>query len=240
MSIVALSLSTIDNLLKTFHGYYMDRGDLFQNTYRIHSTRYPNYDYSEDAAYFITICTRDRVPWFGKICNRIMGLSEIGCIVANEWQKTALIRNNVILDYWILMPDHFHAILIINNNLPVETSPLGRLHQTTNPDTRRLGIGNELIVSQHTGNYNVEKRLPRLETPQRGVSTADDEILITWKSGCLGSVVNQFKGACTKRIRDIVPEFTWQPRFYDRIIRNDNEMNEIRDYIITNPNNTNS
>ena len=45
-----------------------------------------------------------------------MGLSDVGCVVAQEWQKTELIRSNVFLDKWIVMPDHVHGIVVINEN----------------------------------------------------------------------------------------------------------------------------
>jgi len=68
-----------------------------------------------------------------------------------------------------------------------------------------------------------------VETPRRGVST--------WKPGTLGSIVNQFKSVCTKRIRSMYAEsgFAWQSRFHDHIIRNDESLRLIREYIRINP-----
>lgn len=71
------------------------------------------------------------------------------------------------------------------------------------------------------------------ETPQRGVSTA---IAKNWKPNSLGSIINQFKSACTKRIwRSGFIDFKWQSRFYDRIIRDENALGKIREYIQRNP-----
>lgn len=68
------------------------------------------------------------------------------------------------------------------------------------------------------------------KTSQRDVSTP------RLVAGSLGAIVNQFKGACTKRIRDAgVTEFGWQPRFYDHIIREEEALNRIRQYIVDNP-----
>jgi putative transposase len=54
--------------------------------------------------------------------------------------------------------------------------------------------------------------------------------------GSLGSIVGQLKSVCTKRIRANVPrDFAWQPRFHDRIIRNETALNSIRRYIAHNP-----
>ena len=93
---------------------------LFQNKYRIKSTRLKNWDYSSPGAYYVTICTKNREPFFGEIVNGKMMLSEIGELVKQEWKKTHEIRNNVELDEYIIMPDHVHGILFIDNS-SVET-----------------------------------------------------------------------------------------------------------------------
>ena len=68
-----------------------------------------------------------------------------------------------------------------------------------------------------------------VETPRRGVST-------TWKSGTLGAIINQYKSVCTKRIRALdYIDFAWQPRFYDHIIWNKKELENIHAYILGNP-----
>jgi putative transposase len=58
-----------------------------------------------------------------------------------------------------------------------------------------------------------------------------------WKSYSIGSIINQFKRICTIKTKSIGLDFSWQPRFYDHIIRSDNELNRIRTYIKNNPNN---
>ena len=93
----------------------------FQNKYSTQSSRIQGYDYAQNGAYFITICTKDKKHFFGKVKAGKMILSEIGKIVDNEWQKTEKLRKNVILDEYIIMPNHFHAILFINNSDNVET-----------------------------------------------------------------------------------------------------------------------
>jgi hypothetical protein len=89
--------------------------ELFKNKYRINSTRLKGWDYSWPGYYFVTICTKDRTNFFGSIENEKMYLSEIGEIVENEWLKTEQIRKNVILDKFVVMPNHIHGILVIDN-----------------------------------------------------------------------------------------------------------------------------
>ena len=84
--------------------------------YHRRSIRLQDYDYSQDGYYCITICTKNFVEYFGQIKNGKMELSKIGHIVCDEWIKTPQIRQNVQLDEWIVMPNHFHAIVVIEND----------------------------------------------------------------------------------------------------------------------------
>jgi putative transposase len=94
---------------------------LYKNKYRIESARFPKWDYTSNAYYFITICTHERQCFFGEMIDSNMIVSPVGEILAAEWQKTEQIRPYVQLDVWVIMPNHFHGILIINNP-PVETT----------------------------------------------------------------------------------------------------------------------
>ena len=92
--------------------------DKFQNKYRIPSARLPNWDYGRNAAYFVTICTKDRKHFFGDIVDEQMQLSEIGKIAESEWLKTPQIRPDMNLEMgeYVVMPNHFHGIIIIGKN----------------------------------------------------------------------------------------------------------------------------
>ncbi len=162
--------------------------ELFREKYRIKSTRLPNWDYSADGYYFITICTKNRELFFGNVQNGIMGLNELGCIACEQWVKTAQLRKNVKLDEWVIMPNHMHGIVIIDT--PVE------MH------------------------CNASLRGNNQFGPQRNN---------------LASIVRGFKSS-VKRIcnKNNIP-FTWQTRFYDHIIRNEESLNKIRQYILNNP-----
>ena len=90
----------------------------FQNKYRIASSRLKNWDYGWHAAYFVTICTQNREYYFGDVLNGKMQLSEIGKIVDAEWLKTFEMHPDMNLKRgaYIIMPNHFHAIIIIGDN----------------------------------------------------------------------------------------------------------------------------
>jgi len=98
---------------------------LFRNKYRIESTRYRGYDYSSPGKYFITICTKNKIRYFGKIENRKMILSELGIIAEKFWREIPGHFPNIKLDEFIIMPDHIHGILIINGDYFVQATNLG-------------------------------------------------------------------------------------------------------------------
>ena len=77
--------------------------------------RHKFWDYSSDGYYFVTICTKNMKHFFGEVQSIIMELSDIGCIVYEQWIKTAKLRNNVILDEFIIMPNHIHVVIQIFN-----------------------------------------------------------------------------------------------------------------------------
>lgn len=87
----------------------------YRNKYRIDSIRAQWWDYGWDAAYFITICTKDSRHCFGKIENGKMCFTPTGAIAATLWHDIPS-RNPIIeLGEYIIMPNHMHGILILNN-----------------------------------------------------------------------------------------------------------------------------
>lgn len=178
----------------------------FKGKYRIKSARLQNWDYSNSGMYFITICTENRQHYFGDIQNGIMQLSEIGLIVENEWMKTFQIRPdmNLKMDEYVIMPNHFHAIIIIGDNKY-----------------------NTRIDSQFD---------PQCRDAMHCVSTGGDyKNKFGAQSKNLASIIRGFKIGVTKNARKIHADFSWQSRFHDHIIRNDNSHHRIRNYIYNNP-----
>lgn len=92
--------------------------------------------------YFVTVKTHNRLPLFGRVIDRRLELSRNGEIVAEEWTRTPLIRHEVTLGAWVVMPDHFHALLGINPDI------LLSLQRPTHAPTgmRRLPHGISSIV----------------------------------------------------------------------------------------------
>ncbi len=89
--------------------------ELYQNKYRIPSHRLRGWDYSNNGCYFITIVTAERQMLFGDIREGKMVLNEMGQIVQNEFFKSFEIREELFLGAFVLMPDHLHAVIILDN-----------------------------------------------------------------------------------------------------------------------------
>jgi len=88
--------------------------DKFRNKYRNSSTRLQNWDYGWNAPYFVTICTKNREHYFGKIVDGEMQLSEIGGIAQQFWREIPGHFPFVIPDVFVIMPNHVHGIIVIN------------------------------------------------------------------------------------------------------------------------------
>jgi putative transposase len=90
---------------------------LFQKKFRIETCRIKEWNYSNDGWYFVTICTNNRICYFGEIDNELMHLSEMGKIVQDYWFEIPKHFPNVKLDEFIVMPNHIHGIIILESGL---------------------------------------------------------------------------------------------------------------------------
>jgi len=165
------------------------------------SIRLQGYDYSRSGGYFVTICTENRECLFGDVIDGEMALNDAGRIAADEWTKTALIRDEIQLDEWVVMPNHFHGIVWITHG----------------------------TVRHCRGDRPVAPTTIRPVAPTAGPQPRS-----------LGAMIAGFKSAVTKRINELrqtAGAKLWQRNYYEHIVRNENELNRIRQYIIDNPKN---
>src|SRR3989338_7436439 len=206
----------------------MENNDLkFKNKYRIQSIRLSSWDYCNNGYYFVTICTKDRICNFGKIENEIMCLSQTGGMAKKYWLEILKHFPFVKLDEFVVMPNHIHGILIIEKQNNVETPQWGV----------STGPGLEQKPNSHWG-VSTGPGLEQKPNSHWGVSTgtkSKSNQNPKWKPNSLGSIINQYKSICTKKIRAYDQAFAWQSRFYDHVIRNEKSLNGIRKYIICNP-----
>lgn len=166
---------------------------LFNNKYRIEPARLKGFDYSSNAAYFVTICTKNRINYFGNIVETdnypSLQATPIGQIAIDFWQQIPQHFPFVILDSFVVMPNHIHGIILINKPISNETN---------------------VIVQQN----------------QFGQQSQN-----------LASIIRGFKSSVKRMANDNHISFEWQPRYWDRIIRDELEFLNIKTYIHNNPQN---
>jgi putative transposase len=78
------------------------------------SIRLKGYDYATAGAYFLTLCAQGQHHLFGEIVGGDMLLNELGDIVTEEWARTPDVRREVVLDAYVVMPNHLHGVLLID------------------------------------------------------------------------------------------------------------------------------
>ncbi len=194
--------------------------------YRHHrrSIRLKGYDYSRSGYYYVTICTQDREKLFGEIDEAIIRLNEAGQMIDQEWNQIPKRYGCVIIDKYVIMPNHLHGILqILSGENDGNTSS-----EQVNVGTSLVGVLNDAnethISPTETGDSATER------TGTRPVPTLF-EIIGAFKSITTNGYIN-----CVKQ--NNWPPFRkrlWQLRYHDRIIRDEDELNRIRKYIIENP-----
>jgi REP element-mobilizing transposase RayT len=179
----------------------------FRNKYRSDTARARFWDYGWNAAYFVTICTKNRECFFGEVVDGRMELSPIGHIANSCWYEIPKHFPFVELGTHVIMPDHVHGIIIINK-----------------PDD---GRNHEPMVGAPGG---TRVRVARFCDPDSGPKNQFGP-----QSKNLASIIRDFKIGVTKNARKINPGFAWQSRYHDHIIRNQKSFYNISKYIINNP-----
>jgi putative transposase len=188
---------------------------LFKNKYRIEPARLKDWDYSSPGWYYVTICTRGMECYFGEIVDGKMHRNHIGECAHNCWLDIPKHFKNILLDEFINMPNHMHGIIIINND--------GR-------------DGRDVACNVSTGKPSEQ---PNNEICNVSIGTIIKNTVMSQKSpkpGSLPAVMRSYKSAVTNWChKNGYPDFAWQSRYYDNIIRNDEALKNIRNYIQNNP-----
>ena len=127
-----------------------------------------------------------------------MLLNAYGRVVEEEWLRTGRLRSEVELDVYVVMPNHVHGLVTVNET--VDRNSTGRATQRVAPT--------------------------RSSFPKGPVG------------GSVGAIIGQFKSAMTKRIdtlrgSSVIP--IWQRNYYDHVVRDENELARVREYIANNP-----
>ncbi|MCA9381706.1 transposase [Candidatus Dojkabacteria bacterium] len=179
--------------------------------------RKKGYDYCSNGWYFITCVVKGRENWFGKIVNNKVKLNKYGHIVRECWFDLPKYFSNCVLDDHIIMPNHFHGIIQIDND-------------------KSGGAGHNFV---RTGHGLVRTGCDLVGTGLRPVPTLHNRTNINKKIHSLSQIVGSFKSFSSRQINQNSDElnkiFRWQRSFHDIIIKNEKQYNTLVKYIHENP-----
>lgn len=176
------------------------------NKHNRHSVRLKNYDYSQTGAYFVTVCAQDKKCVFGKIENHELILNDAGIMVYNTFKEIPEHYAGIDIDEFIIMPNHIHAIIIINT---VGADPRVCPESHICLDTMKLGQAQGPAPTNKLKLSDIVQRVKSLTTKKYIENVKQNN----WKS-------------FNKRL--------WQRNYYEHVIRDEEDLNKIREYIIYN------
>jgi REP element-mobilizing transposase RayT len=166
------------------------------DTHQRRSIRLKGYDYSNSGAYYITICINDR--------EILLNENNIKEMIYSFWYKLPEKFNNVSINEFVVMPNHIHGIIFLND------------------PNKNMSVGADPCVCQQK-----EKLGERVGSPLPTIGR-----VIQWFKTM---TTNEYiKGIKNKGWKPFIKRF-WQRNYYEHIIRNEEELNQIREYIINNP-----
>ena len=155
-------------------------------------------------------------------------LSGAGEIANSEWLSAPLIRPEIELDAFVIMPNHLHGIIIKHAR---RGDPLGRPY-------RSQVKSNQIIQGDPTDRLYMPQGYPEnISVVDRVIhDRATHRVAPTLEPGTIGSIVGQFKSLSTKKIREKEYQgFHWQRNYYEHIIRDRAELDKVQKYILENP-----
>lgn len=224
------------------------------------SLRLKGFNYSQPGAYFVTICTDERICYFGNIVDGIMISFPISEIVREIWLEIPERFQYVDLDAFVIMPNHFHGIIIINKewrrmvcrackknhidelfkdslqkysiNSFKDWPRRGLIHQTHKKNLPD-GLCGDLIHQTNKINNSNKQRNGLMN---QNFTKNKNWILMKDSSRVLGKIIRYFKAKSAKVIHEnCFHRFKWQRNYYEHVVRSYRELKSIREYIVNNP-----
>ena len=207
---------------------------IFQNKYRSESHRFRYWDYSAPSAYFITAVVHNREDIFGIIENNKFIPSPIGKIAHKIFLELPKGNKDIILDEFILMPNHFHCIIIIKDiEFQYPKSEISEFDEWT--VTPSIDYIQELF---NRGRMQSKDLFSEYENNQEPTKDEMNKFRKMRRKMIIPRLVGKLKMQVSKEINilnDTAAKKSWQDDFYDIIIRNKTEYKNIKAYIKTNP-----
>ncbi len=185
--------------------------------------RLAGWDYRTAGGYFVTICTAERRCILARVEDGESNPSEYGRIVEGCWQRLPEHFTDLVLDAFVIMPNHIHGVIVLPD--------VGATGDAAADEALRDG-GSERAPCQGVPlppSRNASSLRPRSMRTGRGIGT---------KAGSLGAVVQNLKSISARQVnhlRGTPGAPVWQNGYYERIIRDERELEAIRRYIVANP-----
>ena len=183
-----------------------------QDRHQRRSIRLKDYDYTSPGAYFVTLVTWRRENLFGKVVDGAMQLNTWGFLAENEWRRLGQRFESLIVDEFVVMPNHIHGILMVLENDRSESDAVGARQKDSSP----------------SGKTSLASPLQNaIQNNAKGVSR-----------GSIGAMIGAYKSTTARLInglRRTSGARVWQRNYYEHIIRNEVEMARIQTYILANP-----
>ncbi|GHT17345.1 hypothetical protein FACS189429_1220 [Bacteroidia bacterium] len=224
------------------------QSDKYKGKYRIPSNRLYGYDYCANGCYYVTICTKNREHSFGEIVQTnddvqrdvetrliaslpaaqsptFLQPTPIDEIAEKYWLEIPQHFPFVVLDEFVIMPNHIHGILFFckdDDAQNTEAQYLETIRQNIDTNAGRDAIN---CVSTDTGIKQIG-----------GITGIHNPMFYN----SLGRVMRWFKGRVTFECGKINENIVWQERFHDSILRSNDDLNFVRNYIFNNPMNWNT
>ena len=225
-----------------------------------HSIRLPGYDYALPGTYFVTLCAFNRKCIFGRVVEDRRYENDCGKLAREQWFESAQIRPDFALDAFMVMPDHLHGILWIlgrkrerllmgsgfaqpivgadgvrppDAQTPVGPSGARPWPNRVRPPDGQTPVGPSGARPWPNRTRPLAERRSALQTARhrRGsIPPMRSHSLASWAAG--------FKSALTSRIRKLWNRpraAVWQEDYFEHIIRDEDELFSIREYILSNP-----
>ena len=170
-------------------------------------TRLKGWDYTSNGYYFITICTHQRICYFGQVARGQIILSTVGRLAYQFWAEIPAHFPFVSLDEFVIMPNHIHGILVLSGSRDVAMP--------------RRDVALQRLYPNNIGNDGKNEYMSHISP----------------KPGSVSTIVRSYKSIVSRTANREYPTigFGWQARFYDHILRSEAELQRIQTYIKNNP-----
>jgi REP element-mobilizing transposase RayT len=201
--------------------------------------------------YFITICTDGHFYFFGKIVDQNIIYSQMGKIAYQYWVSIPKHFKDIKNDSFIIMPNHVHGILIIDNDnhgddlcrgtacrAPMDNNIKDDENINYNDtDNQHMNYrwSNSTFMIDKSNSYKLTENGTRINDNAH-TSNIQQEQFSKPTKGTIPTVIRSYKSAVTRWCRQNgFKNFKWQSNYYERVIRNENELYAFRKYIYQNP-----